>query len=88
MLARVLAEQVPPSDALTDLTAQLKAINESLWKIEDDIRDLERARDFGPAFIENARAVYVTNDQPRRREAPDQRVAGQRDRRGKILRRL
>jgi hypothetical protein len=44
------------------LAAQLKANNESLWKIEDDIRDLERARDFGPAFIENARAVYFTND--------------------------
>ena len=44
VLARVLTEQVPASDTLTDLTAQLKAINESLWKIEDDIRDLERAR--------------------------------------------
>ena len=62
VLARVLAEQVPESDTLTDLTAQLKEINESLWKIEDDIRDLERARDFGLAFVENARAVYFTND--------------------------
>jgi hypothetical protein len=62
VLARVLAEQVPSSDALTALTADLKAINESLWKIEDDIRDLERARDFGGSFIELARAVYHTND--------------------------
>ena len=45
VLSRVLAEQVPPSADLTALTAELKAINESLWKIEDDIRDLERARE-------------------------------------------
>ena len=71
VLSRVLAEQVPPSADLTALTAELKAINESLWKIEDDIRDLERARDFGPAFIELARAVYHTND---RRAAVKRRI--------------
>ena len=38
-------------------------MNESLWVIEDDIRDREAAQDFGPRFIELARAVYVTNDQ-------------------------
>jgi hypothetical protein len=30
--------------------------------IEDDIRDCEAAQDFGPRFIELARAVYFTND--------------------------
>lgn len=44
------------------LKLQLKAINEALWEIEDDIRDCERAKDFGPRFIELARSVYVTND--------------------------
>ena len=44
------------------LQADLKSINEALWEIEDDIRDCERAGDFGPKFIELARAVYVTND--------------------------
>jgi len=62
VLARVLAEQVPSSEALTGLTAELKAINGELWKIEDEIRDCERDRDFGPKFIELARAVYHTND--------------------------
>ncbi|RPJ66921.1 MAG: hypothetical protein EHM20_17350 [Alphaproteobacteria bacterium] len=38
-------------------------VNLILWKIEDDIRDLERARDFGQAFIELARQVYITNDE-------------------------
>ena len=34
----------------------------ALWVIEDDIRDCERAKDFGETFIRLARAVYVTND--------------------------
>ncbi len=45
------------------LEQELKRINEALWDIEDDIRDQERNKDFGPRFIELARAVYVTNDQ-------------------------
>lgn len=40
----------------------LKRINESLWEIEDDIRDKERAREFDARFVELARSVYVTND--------------------------
>jgi hypothetical protein len=47
---------------LAPLKASLKDINQSLWIIEDDIRDCERAKDFGTTFIELARAVYVTND--------------------------
>lgn len=47
---------------LAPLKAALKDINQSLWVIEDDIRDCERAKDFGTTFIELARAVYVTND--------------------------
>ena len=43
--------------------ANLTRVNESLWTIEDDIRDEERARRFGETFIELARAVYVTNDE-------------------------
>jgi hypothetical protein len=43
--------------------AALRKINEKLWDIEDDIRDLERARSFGKEFIQLARAVYVTNDE-------------------------
>ena len=43
--------------------AALKAINEELWVIEDDIRDKERDKAFDERFIELARAVYVTNDE-------------------------
>ena len=51
------------SPELDDLTKRLKAINEHLWDIEDDIRDCERAKDFGEKFVELARAVYKSNDQ-------------------------
>jgi hypothetical protein len=45
------------------LRAQLKAVNERLWVIEDDIRNCERAQDFGPEFVRLARAVYFENDE-------------------------
>ena len=47
---------------ITRLTAELKAVNEALWEIEDDIRDCDRDGDFGHRFVELARAVYRTND--------------------------
>ena len=53
---------LPGTDALNDLVEELTAINGALWQIEDDIRDCERAQDFGPKFIELARSVYKTND--------------------------
>ncbi len=43
--------------------AALKAINEKLWTIEDDIRDKERAREFDADFIQLARDVYINNDE-------------------------
>ena len=50
------------SSELDRLTSDLKAVNEELWVIEDDIRDCERAGDFGARFVELARSVYMTND--------------------------
>ena len=54
--------EIPASDEIASLSAELKAINEELWGIEDQIRDCERDKDFGPVFIDLARAVYKTND--------------------------
>ena len=51
-----------PSDKLTRLEKRLKALNEKLWDIEDEIRNCEVAKDFGPRFIELARSIYQTND--------------------------
>jgi hypothetical protein len=53
---------VAASPELDRLTAELKSVNEALWAIEDDIRDCERSKDFGPKFIELARSVYRSND--------------------------
>ncbi len=56
---------VEPAAGLAGLaaaTAELVAVNGELWHIEDRIRDCERAGDFGPGFVELARAVYRTND--------------------------
>ena len=47
---------------LDRLSAELKAANEALWDIEDDIRDCERNKDFGDAFVQLARSVYISND--------------------------
>lgn len=47
---------------LKDLHNDLLSINKKLWDIEDDIRECERAKDFGQTFIDLARAVYYTND--------------------------
>ena len=41
---------------------ELENINSQLWKIEDDIRECERNKDFGEKFEELARDVYITND--------------------------
>ena len=47
---------------LRSLYAKLSEINTELWKIEDDIRECERNKDFGDEFVQLARAVYFTND--------------------------
>lgn len=61
-LMQTAKAHVPPSAALDALWEALYEINAELWIIEDDIRDLEKAKDFGDAFIRLARAVYITND--------------------------
>jgi hypothetical protein len=61
-LGEACAAAIPPDGEVDRLTAQLKAANQTLWDIKDDIRDCDRSGDFGPRFVELARAVYRTND--------------------------
>lgn len=56
-------EEASNTDTLKSLHNDLLTINKKLWKIEDDIRECERAKDFGDTFIKLARAVYYTNDE-------------------------
>jgi hypothetical protein len=45
-----------------DSYSDLKSVNQSLWTIEDAIRDKERQGQFDTEFVELARQVYVQND--------------------------
>ena len=47
----------------TSYVSQLLQINRKLWKIEDDLRVLEKSQTFHQEFMELARSVYITNDQ-------------------------
>jgi len=42
--------------------ADLKSVNQSLWTIEDTIRDKERQGQFDAEFVELASQVYLQND--------------------------
>lgn len=44
------------------LITRLKEVNADLWRIEDEIRAMERNKDFGETFIRLARSVYLQND--------------------------
>ena len=42
--------------------SDLKSVNQSLWTIEDALRDKERQGQFDAEFVELARQVYLQND--------------------------
>jgi len=60
-LTDVLRSEYP---LITDgnLAKALFEINKELWKVEDDLRDLEKVKDFDKDFIQLARNVYKLND--------------------------
>lgn len=47
---------------ILDCEVELKKVNETLWKIEDQIRKKEKHEEFDDEFIELARSVYINND--------------------------
>ncbi len=60
---------------IAKLRAELKAVNEQLWDIEDDIRLKEKVQAFDQGFIDLARSVYLRNDERAHQEG-DQPGAG------------
>ena len=62
-LNRVWGEAAESQADIHDLRAQLKAVNEKLWDIEDRIRIKESQGEFDQAFVELARSVYFRNDE-------------------------
>jgi hypothetical protein len=60
MLLPIVEEIIPITHPLY---INLLEVNEALWHIEDLCRALEKEANFGDAFVQNARAVYITNDE-------------------------
>lgn len=50
------------TNELHELYIRLYAVNMQLWEVEDSLREMERRQDFGPAFVDLARSVYILND--------------------------
>ena len=61
-LEAAAGEEISSSPDIIDLRSDIKAVNEELWVIEDDIRLCERDEDFGERFVTLARKVYLAND--------------------------
>ena len=61
-LLNEVAEKLLSLKKISDLKQELKYVNQDLWKIEDDIRDHEKGKNFNDQFIELARSVYIKND--------------------------
>ncbi len=62
-LNRAADDELMKSQELRLLKSRLYQINEKLWSIEDDLRQMERHKIFDTDFIESARLVYFTNDE-------------------------
>ncbi|MEQ8968490.1 MAG: DUF6165 family protein [Azospirillaceae bacterium] len=62
LLSETRARAIGAVEGLDALEAELKAVNEALWEIEDAIRERESEGDFGDRFVALARAVYREND--------------------------
>jgi hypothetical protein len=75
-LLREIAGPAMARRDLSALVARLKHLNETLWDIEDRIRDYERAQNFDSAFIDLARLVYRTNDERGRLKREINRTLG------------
>jgi hypothetical protein len=62
LLCQIRNDSGLASAELEALADELHAVNMTLWDIEDSVRELESAGDFGQNFIAVARSVYITND--------------------------
>jgi hypothetical protein len=62
VLMEVYSAAIVETKELRALSAKLKELNATLWRLEDDIRDKERKKVFDSDFIALARSIYRTND--------------------------
>jgi len=75
-LLPLFARQQASQPALDALKQALKAINERMWDIQDQLRDKEAAQQFDDAFVQLARGVYRTNGERVQVKNEINRVAG------------
>ena len=61
LLEEVLFKNIQ-KEKIDNYLKQLVDINSKLWIIEDDLRELERKKQFDQNFTKLARSVYFTND--------------------------
>jgi hypothetical protein len=60
-LQNLLKEELEVDEDNEDFKRLLE-INETLWEVEDLLREFEKENSFGKEFVELARSVYVLND--------------------------
>jgi hypothetical protein len=61
-LLQAIAEPVTVQRNISEFKKKLRLLNETLWQIEDRVREKEAQGTFDAEFIELARSVYKTND--------------------------
>ena len=61
-LNEVLSQFGGLEKGVNEQIAQLKAVNELLWGVEDEIRKKESRKEFDERFIELSRTIYFKND--------------------------
>lgn len=62
LLAAVVAPELAASPDLAERKAALRTVNETLWGIEDELRQIEATGRFDDRFVALARSVYRQND--------------------------
>jgi len=61
-LLRKTLNEAANNNSINNYLNQLIDVNSALWKIEDELRDCEKNKEFDQKFIDLARSVYITND--------------------------
>ncbi len=61
-LTRTWETHTASSRDIAAMRADLRAVNERLWDIEDAIRVKEKLKSFDAGFVALARSVYIEND--------------------------
>ncbi len=61
-LEEIFERDVGAEDDVSETIERLAEVNGRLWEVEDELRTMEEAQDFGDRFVETARRVYQLND--------------------------